>query len=217
MVVGTRAERCLRLPWMTSERQKAIRKYIVYHLKLIELLHLFILTMEVGKSDSHPANVMGHNSDHFKETLLGMVVTVFMSIADDRSKTTNVKVIWEAIYPRHVQSIDRIWKTRIAPGIAIMKHYRDRAGAHGDEAEKYFAAKMRIIRERDQIIASLDAFLRLSIRLTKKQAKENPEFESEIESVLLDIELNFSEGAFNRRWLREMHLIPTGPFTRTFS
>ncbi len=98
-----------------------------------------------------------------------------------------------------------------------MKHYRDRAGAHGDEVEKYFAAKLQLMRERDRVLASLDTFLRLSIRLTRKQPRENPGLESEIEAVLLDVELGFSEGSFNRRWLREMQLVPTGRYNKRFS
>ncbi len=160
---------------------------------------------------------MGHGPDRFKETLLSTIVTIFMSIADERSKTTHVKVIWQSIYPRHTRSIERIWLNQIAPGVEVMKHYRDKAGAHGDEVEKYFAAKFRLMREREKVLASLDAFLRLSIRLTKKQPEENPGFESEIESVLLDVELRFSEGSFNRRWLREMQLIPSGNYTKRFS
>ena len=98
-----------------------------------------------------------------------------------------------------------------------MKEYRDRAGAHGDAVEKYFPAKVRLFRERDRILVALDAFLRLSILLTKKQMKENPSLESEIEAVLLDVELRFSEGCFNRRWLREMQLIPTGRYSKRFT
>lgn len=201
---------------MTSERRKALRQYVVYHLKLVELLHLFLLTMGLAEGSPVPENVMGHGPEPFRETLLNAVVVTFMTIADERSKNTHVKTIWRVIYPRHARAIERIWSRQVVPGVAVMKEYRDKAGAHGDDIQKYLDAKFRLQRERELVLASLDAFLRLSIRLTSKQEKENPTLDSEIEAVLLDVELGFSKGSFNRRWLRQMRLIPAGPFTRRF-
>jgi len=75
---------------------------------------------------------------------------------------------------------------------------------------------MGLFAEKAKVMSALGAFLGLSICLLKRQAKELPDVSSKMEATLLDIELGFPQGAFNRRWLRTMHLIQPGPYTRKF-
>jgi hypothetical protein len=201
---------------MNAQRDKAVRQYIVFHLKLMEVLHLTLLSFHLSDTGVSPDNVMGHGVGRFKETLLGATVSAFISIADN-PKSTNILDIWKQLYPRHATAIDRIWARRISAGVSVMKAYRDQAGAHGDRPHKYFAARLALLRDKEQVLMALRTFYELSTCLLKRQAKELPGLASEIEGVLLDIELSFPGGAFNRRWLREMHLIETGRYTKRFT
>ncbi|MBB5058575.1 hypothetical protein HDF16_003289 [Granulicella aggregans] len=201
---------------MDQRRAKTVRQYVVYQLKLIELLHLTLISFHMTDHKLAPENVMGHGADRFVETLLGSVVTAFMSLVDHRD-STNIRDIWRELFPKHSKAIDRVWQARIAPGEAVMKQYRDRAGAHGDKAPKYFAAKISLFGKRDVVLNAMNTFLRLSVLLLKRQPEEVPELNSQVESVLLDIELTFPNGSFNRTWLKQMHLIEAGNFSKRYS
>ena len=96
-----------------------------------------------------------------------------------------------------------------------MKPYRDQPGAPGARGENYFAGKLGLFRESRKVLTASQAFYGVSICLLNRQASEHPSLASEIEAVLLDVELA-QTGAFNRRWLREMHLIESGSYTRNF-
>jgi len=158
---------------------------------------------------------MGHGVSQFKETLLGATIIAYMSLSD--RKETNIQSIWKQLYPKHAKAIDRIWERSISAAEKVMKAYRDQAGAHGDNPIKYFEGKMDLTRDQEEVKTALAAFLGLSIIFLRRQADEVPELSSEIEAVLLDVELRFPPNlSFNRRWLRTMHLIESGPYKRTF-
>jgi len=149
-----------------------------------------LLSFHVTNHELPPENVMGHDSDQFVEILLGVIVTTFMSMVD-HPDSTNILEIWKKLYPRHAKAVDRLWAFKISPGERIMKRYRDQGGAHGDDAPKYLAAKLRLIAQREIVLDALFAFQRLSVLLLKRQPKEVPELQSDTEAVLLDVELKF--------------------------
>ena len=201
---------------MGEERALAVRQYIVFRVKIIELLHLMLLSFQLSETRVCPVNVMGHGIDRFKETLLGSCVTTFMAMSDD-PKSTNIRKIWKLLYPRHAKAIDRIWNAHITPGEKTMKFFRNKAGAHGDRPQKYFEGKIRLFTDKQQVLTALATFCGLSVCLLRRQDKEIPGLSSELEGVLLDIDLNFPEGkCFNRRWLREMHLVDSGSYSKKF-
>jgi hypothetical protein len=202
---------------MSAERTKAVRQYVVYHLKLTELLHLMLLSFHLTRTGKEPDNHLGHGVDQFRETLLGAIASAFMSISDT-PKSTNIREIWKQLHPIHARAIDRIWDRRISGGESVMKAYRDQAGAHGDHPDKYFSGKLGLSKEKEKVIRALVTFIGLSTCLLRRQVKEIPELASEIEGVLLDAELKLPATlVFNRRWLRTMHLIESGSYTKTFS
>ena len=99
-----------------------------------------------------------------------------------------------------------------------MKRYRDQAGAHGDRLPRYLAAKRELFREQHVIIEALGAFYCLSSCLLKRQAKEMPDLVSDIEDVLFEQDLRLGQSeTLNRRWLREMGLLQSGSFKKSFS
>ena len=202
---------------MTDEhRASAVRQYVVFHLKLMEVLHLTLLSIHLSDTGAVPENVMGHGTDRFKETLLGATITAFVAITD-KPKSTHAQTIWKAIYPKHAKAIDRIWARSIAKGEAVMKNYRDQAGAHADKPHKYFAGRVGLHQQQDDVLKALWAFYSLSSALLKRQSKEAPTLSAEVEGVLLDVELRLGpEVTLNRRWLREMHLIESGRYTKSF-
>jgi hypothetical protein len=159
---------------------------------------------------------MGHGADRFKETLLGAIVSMFMAISDNPKTSTNARAIWKQLYPAHVKAIDRIWDRQIASGEAVMKSFRDQAGAHGDRLGKYISAKLGLFQHSAAVLDALHAFFGLSICLTKRQFKEQPQLDSQVEAVLLDMELCSPWGSFNRKWLKEMHLIQRGNYSKIF-
>lgn len=200
---------------MNAARTSLIQRYIVLHLKEMEVLHLTLLSFHLSDTGVAPNNVLGHEVDSFKETLLGATVVAFMAISD-KPKSTSVRDIWRQLHPRCARAIDRIWEKHISPGEAVMKAYRDQAGAHGDQLDKYLNGKLGLFTESKVILEALEAFYGLSICLAKRQAKDAPDLASEIEAALLDAELRIPKRSFNRKWLRNMHLLQSGPYRKVF-
>lgn len=200
---------------MNAERAALIQRYVVLHLKEVEVLHLTLLSFHLSDTGTAPDNVMGHDVDDFKETLLGATVIAFMAISDN-PKSTNVRDIWRQLHPRCARAIDRTWEKHISAGEAAMKTYRDQAGAHGDRLDKYLNGKLKLSIENKVILEALEGFYRLSISLMKRQTKDAPDLASEIEAVLLDAELRIPNVSFNRKRLRKMHLLQSGPYKKVF-
>ena len=200
---------------MDAKRKALIQQYIVFHLKELEVLHLTLLSFHLSDTKVAPENVMGHDIDSFKETLLGATVVAFMALSD-KPKSTSVREIWRQLHPTRARAIDHIWEKHISAGEAVMKGYRDQAGAHGDRLDKYLIGKLGLYRENKLVLEALSAFYGLSIRLLKRQAKDAPHLSAEVEAALLDAELKIPNGCFNRTWLRRMHLIESGPYTKVF-
>ena len=200
---------------MNAERTALIQRYIVLHLKEMEVLHLILLSFHLSDTRVAPNNVMGHEVDSFKETLLGAIVIAFMAISD-KPKSTSVRDIWRQLHPRCARAIDRIWEKHISPGEAVMKTYRNQAGAHGDEIDKYLSGKLGLFTKSEVVLKALKAFYGLSICLAKRQAKDAPDLVSEIEAALLDAELRIPDRAFSRKWLRNVHLLQSGHYNKVF-
>ena len=200
-----------------AQRAKTVRQYIVFHLKSMELLHLILLSLHLHESGEYPRNALGHGVDRFKETLLSVTVSTFVSLCDERSSTHSRK-LWNELYPRHAGAIDRVWCRRIAPGEQIMKAYRDQAGAHGDVPHRYFGAKRDLYARYAAVLSALNSYLSLSTCLLRRQKNEIPELNAEIESALLEIELKWApgQGSFNRKWLQKMLVIESGPYTKVY-
>ncbi len=53
---------------MNAEQAKACRQYVVCHLKLMEVLHLTLLSFHLTDTGSFPDNELGHDVGQFKET-----------------------------------------------------------------------------------------------------------------------------------------------------
>ena len=92
---------------MNDERTSVTSQYIVFHLKLLEVLHLTLLSFHLSTTRSAPDNTLGHGVDRFKESLLSATVTAFVAIVDN-PKSTHARHIWRKLYPKHCRAIDRI-------------------------------------------------------------------------------------------------------------
>jgi hypothetical protein len=203
---------------MTPERKKVVGQYVVFRLKLIETIHLILLSLDLKDRKTYPSNELGHESKHFCESLLGVTITSFLTMCDD-PKSTNARAIWRELHPAEAHEIGEFWKSKIKPGVIAMKGYRNSAGAHADKPSKYFAAKVAVLREQKVIVEAIDAFLLLATCLLRHEAERNPSLDAEIEQILLDIELtepSLKDSSFNRKWLKDMKLIGGGSYRKVF-
>jgi len=190
-----------------------LRRYAVFRIKLIELLHLTALTRDISSALYCPTNTLGHEARHFSDTLYGLTISSFISITDPNG--TDVKPIWLILFPKHSRAIERIWTSNITPGWKVMKAFRDSAGFHGDKPQKYFAARLSLATGGAAVIKAPDSFHSLSACLHRRESKELPEFLAESEQLLLGVEIRHRK-SFNRRWLREMGLIRLGAYHKKF-
>lgn len=198
-----------------DQREKCMRQYIAFRVKVIEFMHLFLIMTDFNEASKAPDNVLGHNWKHFAETLLHTIINHFFIFTDYHKDGLNIRRVWSVLFPNYQQELDLRWQSRIEEGWQIIRKYRDNAGSHSGNLEKFIEARGTLMRDRKIVIRAIREFLDLAIYFMKRESEELADFPDFIETTLLDIELR-RNWSLNRRWLRDWKLLESGNFSKRF-
>ena len=199
-----------------DQRRKCLKQYVIFRIKLIEFIHLLTVTTDIMARRQVPENILDHTWKHFSETTLNALMNQFVTFTDPHKDGLDILRVWCVLFPKHERAIKRCWDRHIEPGWRIILKYRDNAGAHSGNLERYLDARGTLAENRKVAIRAFKAFLSLATHLMHREEKELPGFPNFIESALLDIELKTGR-SFKRRWLREWKLLEGGSFSKRFS
>jgi len=194
-------------------RRDALRRYLVYKMKLMELIHLNVLWRELNDEKFAPANAMNHTGREFSQSLRIFILSSFCTIVDQSNGGLNVFKLWRELFPKHLKEIDHLWN-EIEPRWKILRDFRDNCGFHGSTPKRYFEAKQQLL-DNPEVAVAVQTFLRLAKRFLDLQDEELPDFASEVESFLLDLELE-SNISVSRDALKRLLILPRGNYTRVF-
>jgi hypothetical protein len=185
-------------------RRNTLKRYVIYRLKMQELLHFQLLFMELNSGTICPKNIMDHDSAEFASSMRVAAVSWWVTFVDKNA--LNVFDLWRELFPRHKGRIDKLWE-QIEPTWKVLVNYRNRCGFHADTPMRYFAAKAKLLDNGKQVTKDIQDFITLSVFLMRAEEKELPDFASAAEDLLLNVELKYGYGV-NRSAFRKAGILP---------
>jgi hypothetical protein len=169
-------------------RKDALRRYVLYRMKALELLHFYLLHIALTEHEYIPPNDLGHDGRDFSNSVRTASISWLSTMVDQTRGGMNVFHLWRQLFPRHREEIERVW-AQLEPQLEIIRTFRDRVGFHADTPLRFFAARDRARGPNPELAAALDSFMGLQILLFKQEDEELPDFVPAAEELLLDMEL----------------------------
>jgi hypothetical protein len=195
-------------------RKDDLRRYVIYRMKSLELLHFYLLLFDLNNKRYCPENMLGHDARMFASSIRTVTISWLATFVDQSRDGMNVFDLWRRLFPKHRKEIDRVWK-RLEPQLELIKTFRDRVGFHADTPLKYFAARDRIRGKNPELQAAMDSFMKLQIKLYKCEDQELPDFVSAAEELLLDVELR-QKISIDRDWFKKALILRRGNYRAIF-
>jgi hypothetical protein len=194
-------------------RRDALRRYFVFRMKLIELFHFHLLFSALLDEQFIPKNVMEHEGRDFAYTVRTALVSWYCTIVDRTDGGLNIFNVWRELFPKHRDEIEQM-RAKVEPDWKILKNFRDKCGFHADTPRHYFLAKQKLL-DNVQVVQSMREFLDLAMKLMKLEDTELVDFVPEVETTILDLEL---EGAckVSRDAMKKMLILPHGNYKKVF-
>jgi hypothetical protein len=186
-------------------RKDALRRYLIYRMKLTELLHLHLLWCALQEDKFVPKNILGHDGQDFALSVRTVVLGWLCTILDQSSDGLNVFDLWRLLFPKHRKKIENAW-SEIAPHWGALREFRDKCGFHADTPRHYFAARQSVL-DNPQAAKAVQDFLRLAIFFLRKENEELPDFVPAVEEFLLDFELE-SGASLKREFFKRSGILP---------
>jgi hypothetical protein len=160
-----------------------------------------------------PENIMEHEGRDFAYSVRTALLSWYCTIVDRTAGGLNIFNVWRELFPNHRDEIERV-RAKVEPDWEILKNFRDKCGFHADTPRNYFLAKQKLL-DNLQVVKSMQEFLDLAKKLIKLEDTELIDFVPEVETTLLEGEL---EGTFkvNRNAMKRLLILPHGNYKKVF-
>jgi hypothetical protein len=166
-------------------RKDALRRHAVYRMKVMEFLDLNAL--RTGLLKGHIRYAEDLRPVKFMSQSVRTVVLSYFALFVDKNGM-NVIELWKELFPMHKKLVEETW-ARIQPTWNTIREFRDRAGFHADKPMKFFGARYRVAQDK-RIDEALAEFVGLiSFFLKAENRGELSDFETELDSLLNDLEV----------------------------
>jgi hypothetical protein len=186
-------------------RKDALRRYFVFRMKLMELIHFHLLWRALDRNEFFPDNVMGHDGADFSNSVRIASISWFCTVVDCTGGGLNAFDVWLQLFPRHQREIEAV-RSEVDTDLGVLREFRDRCGFHADTPKKYWRARHGIV-GKPQLEEALQKFVSLATFLIKNESEELPEFSHEVEEFLLEYESEFKT-TVNRESFKRMLILP---------
>jgi len=161
-----------------------------------------------------PENVMDHEGRNFAESVRTALLSWYCTIVDRTAGGLNVFNVWRELFPNRREEIERV-RAEVEPHWEILRNFRDKCGFYADTPHNYFLAKQKVL-ENPQVVRAMQDFLDLAKLLINCEETELPDFVPEVETFLLDFELEQRRFGINRNALKKLLILPHGNYKRVF-
>jgi hypothetical protein len=184
-------------------------------MKLVELFHFHLLWGALADEEFVPDNVMGHAGRDFAESIRVPLLSWYCTIVDRTQGGLNIFNVWRELFPKHRREIERV-RREVEPQWEVLRTFRDRCGFHADTPRNYFLAKQKIL-DNPQVAKAVQDFLDLAKFLINHEEAEMLDFVPEVETFLLDFELEKGNRGINRNALKKLLILPRTKYKRAFN
>ena len=182
---------------------KQVGTYLVYRMKLNELIHLHVLFRHLHSGGCGDA-IDGVDSQIVLNTIRTCAMAWFITLFDQNG--VNIFDLWKVMFP-HYRNRIALYQATIEPNLARLRTFRNRSAFHADPAFiRFFTPRVEMQQHTQQDTETLQRFLRLAAFLLKREHTVDPDLQSRMLGVILDTELALS-CRIRRRWLIDTNII----------
>jgi hypothetical protein len=187
-------------------RKHALRRYVVFRVKLIEFLDIHASWQAFKSEEFVPITPVSRTAADFAAALRTVQLSWFSIFIDKSKDGMDVIKLWKELFPDRELVIEQAW-AQMEPAWGTLRRFRNKAGFHADKPLAFFRARESILTEWNVIITALEAFKQLAMQFLKDEAKELPELESVVDDLLDDLEENQARH-FSRDEFKKYLMIP---------
>jgi hypothetical protein len=182
---------------------KEVSTYLVYRIKVNELIHLHMLWFSI-KDGQCGESISGTDNRIIRETLRTVAMAWFSTIVDRNG--LNIFPLWEKMFPQYQKRI-ALYRAVIQPKLDLLRAFRDRTAFHAEPVfSKFFAPRKDMLDHIKEITTSVQHFLTLSKFLILREHTADPDLQSRMLDIILNTELEL-DCNIRRGWLIETNLI----------
>ena len=166
-------------------RKDALRRYLVFRVKMIEMLDIALLRQTAAAGNISVPNPVDRLSKDFADSLRTSHLSWFALMIDKNGM--DVIKLWSELFPKHRNQINETW-ARIKPAWDIIRGFRDKAGFHADQPRAFFKARFEVVAYQKEVTVALDDFRRLCITILHAETAELPDFTNAVDEFLTEME-----------------------------
>ncbi len=141
-------------------RKHALRRYLVFRVKVIEFLDIAALWQDLTRGNLCPHAPAGRKSKDFADSLRTVLLSWFALFVDKTKDGMNVIELWKELFPKRKTQIEEAWD-RMKPAWDILRTFRNKAGFHADRPLAFFKARREILIQQKTVMMALEEFQRL--------------------------------------------------------
>jgi hypothetical protein len=192
---------------MTEMRKRALREYLVFRVKAIEMLDIGAVRQNAAAGSLSIQNPVGRRPSDFADSLRTPHLSWFALLIDKNGM--DVIKLWSDLFPSHKQEIKETWN-RIKPAWDVIRTFRNRAGFHADKPKLFFKARHEVIAQQQRIREAIEDFQKLFRTILKAEASELPDLPQAVDEFLDELEAEH-HSSFNRQEFKRYLMIPDIP------
>lgn len=166
-------------------RKSALRRYLVFRVKAMEMMDLNVLHQAATSGKLELLNPGGRVTKDFADSLRTPLLAWFALVIDKQG--LDVMQLWSELFPKHRNEIDATW-ARIQPALEMLREFRDRAAFHTDKPRPFFLARHHVIANQVIVATALEEFWKLFATLLEAEVGELPDLEREVDEFLDAVE-----------------------------
>lgn len=184
-----------------SDRE--VGTYLTYRCKLNELIHLNYLFLHM-KNTGCGEQIVKVPVAQVMETVRTAALAWFSTLADRSG--LNIFDLWLRMFPRYQRRIT-IFRTAIQSQLDKIREFRNNTAFHANPVfAEFFAPRVVVMDDREEIVAALQKFLKLAVFLLRREHWADPELHARMLDVILDAELQ-KNCRIRRAFFIEAHIL----------
>lgn len=169
------------MPVQHEMRKHALRRYLVFRIKLIEFLDMAALWHLLRDGKLSPDTPAHRQAKDFADSIQTVLLSWFALFIDKNGM--NVIKLWKELFPSRRDEIEQSWQ-HMAPAWEVIRQFRDRAGFHADKPRAFFDARSKKTQNQAMISKALAEFQKLQGAILKAEPTELPDFPAEVDAFL---------------------------------
>jgi hypothetical protein len=195
---------------MNAEMRKhAIRRYLVFRVKVIEFFDMDALRQGLTAGRFTVPTPVGRISTDFADSLRTVQLSWLALLVDKSKDGMDAIELWSELFPKHKTQIKEAW-ARMEPTWNTIRAFRDKAGFHADKPLAFFKARNEVLVHEQEVTAAIEEFQNLLRVILKAEADELPDLGQAVGDFLDDLEVKL-QVRYDRAEFDRYLMLPNRP------